>query len=121
MSRGLDRRGVEGQIEGRIVLALGQSPKDGDSAVNHNASTPGLVRSLLLAAHGALEIPSMDPRRGGGGRLVRRQGIGAAAMAPKIPAIMSAFCEVVGRRSRRVRHARTRALRPSATMDMAGA
>jgi CO/xanthine dehydrogenase Mo-binding subunit len=96
VGRAVNPRGVEGQIEGGIVQALGQGLMEDYRQENGRTSTPGFAKYILPTA---LDVPHVntvileDPDPIGP---LGVKGIGEPAMVPTIPAIMNAIYDAVG-------------------------
>ena len=96
VGRAVNPRGVEGQIEGGIVQALGQGLMEHYRTVEGRTTTPGFAKYILPTA---LDVPRMtsiiieDPDPIGP---LGVKGIGEPAMVPTIPAIMNAIYDAVG-------------------------
>jgi CO/xanthine dehydrogenase Mo-binding subunit len=96
VGRAVNPRGVEGQIEGGIVQALGQGLMEDYQLQNGHTTTPGFAKYILPTSLDVPRITSLivedpDPI----GRLGVK-GIGEPAMVPTIPAIMNAIYDAVG-------------------------
>jgi CO/xanthine dehydrogenase Mo-binding subunit len=96
VGRAVNPRGVEGQIEGGIVQALGQGLMEDYQLQNGHTTTPGFAKYILPTSLDVPRINSIivedpDPI----GRLGVK-GIGEPAMVPTIPAIMNAIYDAVG-------------------------
>lgn len=96
VGRAVNPRGVEGQIEGGIVQALGQGLMEDYQLQNGHTTTPGFAKYILPTSLDVPRITSIivedpDPI----GRLGVK-GIGEPAMVPTIPAIMNAIYDAVG-------------------------
>jgi CO/xanthine dehydrogenase Mo-binding subunit len=96
VGRAVNPRGVEGQIEGGIVQALGQGLMEEYQLQNGHTTTPGFAKYILPTSLDVPRITSIivedpDPI----GRLGVK-GIGEPAMVPTIPAIMNAIYDAVG-------------------------
>jgi CO/xanthine dehydrogenase Mo-binding subunit len=96
VGRAVNPRGVEGQIEGGIVQALGQGLMEDYRTVAGRATTPNLAKYILPTS---LDVPHVtsaileDPDPIGP---LGVKGIGEPAMIPTIPAIMNAIYDAVG-------------------------
>jgi aldehyde oxidoreductase len=96
VGRAVNPRGVEGQIEGGIVQALGQGLMEEYKTQNGRTTTPGFAKYILPTS---LDIPRInsviveDPDPLGP---LGVKGIGEPAMVPTIPAIMNAIYDAVG-------------------------
>ena len=96
VGRAVNPRGVEGQIEGGIVQALGQGLME-DYRVQHgHTTTPNLAKYILPTALDVPHVTSVileDPDPIGP---LGVKGIGEPAMIPTIPAVMNAIYDAVG-------------------------
>jgi CO/xanthine dehydrogenase Mo-binding subunit len=96
VGRAVNPQGVEGQIEGGIVQALGQGLMEDYKLDNGRTSTSGFAKYILPTA---LDVPRVnsiiieDPDPIGP---LGVKGIGEPAMVPTIPAIMNAIYDAVG-------------------------
>lgn len=96
VGRAVNPRGVEGQIEGGIVQALGQALMEDYKTENGRTTTPGFAKYILPTS---LDIPKItsviveDPDPIGP---LGVKGIGEPAMVPTIPAIMNAIYDAIG-------------------------
>lgn len=96
VGRAVNPRGVEGQIEGGIVQALGQALMEDYKTEKGHTTTPGFAKYILPTA---LDIPKItsvivEDRDPLGPLGVK--GIGEPAMVPTIPAIMNAVYDAIG-------------------------
>jgi CO/xanthine dehydrogenase Mo-binding subunit len=96
VGRAVNPRGVEGQIEGGIVQALGQGLMEDYQLVDGHTTTSGFAKYILPTS---LDVPQVNSiileDRDPIGRLGVK-GIGEPAMVPTIPAIMNAIYDAVG-------------------------
>jgi CO/xanthine dehydrogenase Mo-binding subunit len=88
--------GVEGQIEGGIVQALGQGLMEDYKLENGHTSTPGFAKYILPTSLDVPHVTSIliedhDPIGPLGVK-----GIGEPAMVPTIPAITNAIYDAIG-------------------------
>ena len=96
VGRAVNPQGVEGQIEGGIVQALGQALMEDYRLQDGRTSTSGFAKYILPTA---LDVPRVnsiiieDPDPIGP---LGVKGIGEPAMVPTIPAIMNAIYDAVG-------------------------
>ena len=96
VGRAVNPRGVEGQIEGGIVQALGQGLMEDYKLENGRTSTSGFAKYILPTS---LDVPHVtstileDPDPIGP---LGVKGIGEPAMIPTIPAVMNAIYDAVG-------------------------
>ena len=96
VGRAVNPRGVEGQIEGGVVQALGQALMEDYVLKNGYTTTPGFAKYILPTA---LDVPRVnsvivedpDPLSPLGAK-----GIGEPAMVPTAPAITNAIYDAVG-------------------------
>ena len=96
VGRAVNPQGVEGQIEGGIVQALGQALMEDYKLQDGRTSTSGFAKYILPTA---LDVPRVnsiiieDPDPIGP---LGVKGVGEPAMVPTIPAIMNAIYDAVG-------------------------
>ena len=96
VGRAVNPQGVEGQIEGGIVQALGQGLMEDYKLESGRTSTSGFAKYILPTA---LDVPRVnsiiieDPDPIGP---LGVKGVGEPAMVPTIPAIMNAIYDAVG-------------------------
>jgi CO/xanthine dehydrogenase Mo-binding subunit len=96
VGRAVNPQGVEGQIEGGIVQALGQGLMEDYQLKDGHTSTSGFAKYILPTS---LDVPRVnsiiieDPDPIGP---LGVKGIGEPAMVPTIPAIMNAIYDAVG-------------------------
>jgi CO/xanthine dehydrogenase Mo-binding subunit len=96
VGRAVNPQGVEGQIEGGIVQALGQGLMEDYKLQDGRTSTSGFAKYILPTS---LDVPRVnsiiiedhDPIGPLGVK-----GVGEPAMVPTIPAIMNAIYDAVG-------------------------
>ena len=96
VGRAVNPQGVEGQIEGGIVQALGQGLMEDYKLDNGLTSTSGFAKYILPTSLDVPRINSIiieDPDPLGP---LGVKGIGEPAMVPTIPAIMNAIYDAVG-------------------------
>jgi CO/xanthine dehydrogenase Mo-binding subunit len=96
VGRAVNPRGVEGQIEGAVVQALGQALMEDYRTVDGHTTTPGFAKYILPTALDVPKVTSViveDPDPIGP---LGVKGIGEPAMVPTIPAIMNAIYDAVG-------------------------
>ena len=96
VGRAVNPQGVEGQIEGGIVQALGQGLMEDYQLENGHTSTSGFAKYILPTSLDVPRINSIiieDPDPLGP---LGVKGIGEPAMVPTIPAIMNAIYDAVG-------------------------
>jgi CO/xanthine dehydrogenase Mo-binding subunit len=96
VGRAVNPRGVEGQIEGGIVQALGQGLMEDYKLHEGRTTTPGFAKYILPTALDVPQVTSVileDPDPIGP---LGVKGIGEPAMVPTIPAIMNAIYDAVG-------------------------
>jgi CO/xanthine dehydrogenase Mo-binding subunit len=96
VGRAVNPKGVEGQIEGAVVQALGQALMEDYKLDNGHTTTPGFAKYILPTA---LDVPQVNSviieDRDPIGPLGVK-GIGEPAMVPTIPAVMNAIYDAVG-------------------------
>ena len=96
VGRAVNPRGVEGQIEGGIVQALGQGLMEDYKLENGHTTTSGFAKYILPTSLDVPHVTSIileDPDPIGP---LGVKGIGEPAMVPTIPAIMNAIYDAVG-------------------------
>lgn len=96
VGRAVNPRGVEGQIEGGVVQALGQGLMEDYKLDRGVTSTPGFAKYILPTSLDVPRITSViveDPDPIGP---LGVKGIGEPAMVPTIPAIMNAVYDAIG-------------------------
>ena len=96
VGRAVNPQGVEGQIEGGIVQALGQGLMEDYQLKDGHTSTSGFAKYILPTSLDVPRINSIiieDPDPLGP---LGVKGIGEPAMVPTIPAIMNAIYDAVG-------------------------
>jgi CO/xanthine dehydrogenase Mo-binding subunit len=102
VGRAVNPIGVEGQIEGGIVQALGQGLMEDYKLENGHTTTPGFAKYILPTSLDVPHVTSIiiedhDPIGPLGVK-----GIGEPAMVPTIPAIMNAIHDAIGVRITRL-------------------
>ena len=96
VGRAVNPQGVEGQIEGGIVQALGQGLMEDYQLTNGRTTTHGFAKYILPTS---LDVPRVnsiiieDPDPIGP---LGVKGVGEPAMVPTIPAVMNAIYDAVG-------------------------
>jgi CO/xanthine dehydrogenase Mo-binding subunit len=96
VGRAVNPRGVEGQIEGAIVQALGQGLMEDYQTVEGRPVTANFAKYILPTSLDVPHVTSViveDPDPIGP---LGVKGIGEPAMVPTIPAIMNAIYDAVG-------------------------
>ncbi len=96
VGRAVNPRGVEGQIEGGVVQALGQALMEDYKTDKGHTTTPGFAKYILPTSLDVPKITSViveDPDPIGP---LGVKGIGEPAMVPTIPAIMNAVYDAIG-------------------------
>ncbi|MGE0628356.1 MAG: xanthine dehydrogenase family protein molybdopterin-binding subunit [Hyphomicrobiaceae bacterium] len=96
VGRAVNPRGVEGQIEGGVVQALGQGLMEDYKLDKGFTTTPGFAKYILPTSLDVPKINSViveDPDPIGP---LGVKGIGEPAMVPTIPAIMNAIYDAIG-------------------------
>lgn len=96
VGRAVNPKGVEGQIEGGIVQALGQALMEDYQLKDGHTTTHGFAKYILPTSLDVPHITSViveDPDLIGP---LGVKGIGEPAMVPTIPAIMNAIYDAVG-------------------------
>ncbi len=96
VGRAVNPQGVEGQIEGGIVQAIGQGLMEDYQLKDGHTSTSGFAKYILPTS---LDVPRVnsiiieDPDPIGP---LGVKGIGEPAMVPTIPAVMNAIYDAIG-------------------------
>jgi CO/xanthine dehydrogenase Mo-binding subunit len=96
VGRAVNPQGVEGQIEGGVVQAIGQALMEEYKLDGGRTSTSGLAKYILPTS---LDVPQVntviieDPDPIGP---LGVKGVGEPAMVPTIPAVMNAIYDAVG-------------------------
>ena len=96
VGRAVNPQGVEGQIEGGVVQALGQGLMEDYKLDRGHTSTHGFAKYILPTSLDVPRVTSIiveDPDPIGP---LGVKGIGEPAMVPTIPAIMNAIYDAVG-------------------------
>ena len=96
VGRAVNPRGVEAQIEGGIVQALGQGLMEDYRTEQGRTTTPNLAKYVLPTSLDVPHVTSViveDPDLIGP---LGVKGIGEPAMIPTIPAVMNAIYDAVG-------------------------
>jgi CO/xanthine dehydrogenase Mo-binding subunit len=96
VGRAVNPKGVEGQIEGGVVQALGQGLMEDYKLENGHTTTSGFAKYILPTSLDVPHVTSIiveDPDPIGP---LGVKGIGEPAMVPTIPAIMNAIYDAVG-------------------------
>ena len=96
VGRAVNPIGVEGQIEGGIVQALGQGLMEHYGLDSGHTTTPGFAKYILPTSLDVPHVTSIiveDPDPIGP---LGVKGIGEPAMVPTIPAIMNAIYDAIG-------------------------
>ncbi len=96
VGRAVNPRGVEGQIEGGIVQALGQGLMEDYRLTDGRTTTPSFAKYILPTALDVPRVTSVlieDPDPLGP---LGVKGIGEPAMVPTIPAVMNAIYDAIG-------------------------
>ena len=96
VGRAVNPRGVEGQIEGGVVMAVGQALMEDYALKDGQTTTPGFAKYILPTALDVPQVTSIiiedpDPLSPLGAK-----GIGEPAMVPTVPAIMNAIYDAIG-------------------------
>ena len=96
VGRAVNPRGVEGQIEGGIVQALGQGLMEDYKLAQGHTTTPGFAKYILPTSLDVPHVTSIivEDRDPIGPLGVK--GIGEPAMVPTIPAVMNAIYDAIG-------------------------
>ncbi len=96
VGRAVNPKGVEGQIEGGVVQALGQGLMEDYKLERGHTTTPGFAKYILPTSLDVPRVTSViveDPDPLGP---LGVKGIGEPAMVPTIPAVMNAIYDAVG-------------------------
>jgi CO/xanthine dehydrogenase Mo-binding subunit len=96
IGRVVNPRGVEGQIEGGVVQALGQGLMEDYGLDQGHTTTPGFAKYILPTSLDVPQVTSVlveDPDPIGP---LGVKGIGEPAMVPTIPALMNAIYDAIG-------------------------
>lgn len=96
VGRAVNPKGVEGQIEGGVVQALGQALMEDYKLKDGHTATPGFAKYILPTSLDVPHVTSViveDPDPIGP---LGVKGIGEPAMVPTIPAIMNAIYDAIG-------------------------
>jgi CO/xanthine dehydrogenase Mo-binding subunit len=96
VGRAVNPQGVEGQIEGGIVQALGQGLMEDYKLESGRTSTSGFARYILPTSLDVPQVNSIiveDPDPTGP---LGVKGVGELSLVPTIPAIMNAIYDAVG-------------------------
>jgi CO/xanthine dehydrogenase Mo-binding subunit len=96
VGRAVNPQGVEGQIEGGIVQALGQGLMEDYKLESGRTSTTGFARYILPTSLDVPQVNSIiveDPDPTGP---LGVKGVGELSLVPTIPAIMNAIYDAVG-------------------------
>jgi CO/xanthine dehydrogenase Mo-binding subunit len=96
VGRAVNPRGVEGQIEGGIVQALGQGLMEDYKLAQGHTTTPSFAKYILPTSLDVPHVTSViiEDRDPIGPLGVK--GIGEPAMVPTIPAVMNAIYDAIG-------------------------
>jgi CO/xanthine dehydrogenase Mo-binding subunit len=96
VGRAVNPRGVEGQIEGGVVQALGQGLMEDYKLAQGHTTTPGFAKYILPTSLDVPHVTSIivEDRDPIGPLGVK--GIGEPAMVPTIPAVMNAVYDAIG-------------------------
>lgn len=96
VGRAVNPRGVEGQIEGEIVQALGQGLMEDYKLAQGHTTTPSFAKYVLPTSLDVPHVTSIivEDRDPIGPLGVK--GIGEPAMVPTIPAVMNAIYDAIG-------------------------
>src|SRR3569623_2660442 len=96
VGRAVNPRGVEVQIDGGIVQALGQGLMEDYRLEQGRTTTPGFAKYILPTSLAVPHVTSViveDPDPIGP---LGVKGIGAPAMVPTLPAVMNAISDAIG-------------------------
>src|ERR1700732_1907166 len=96
VGRAVNPRGVEGQIEGGIVQALGQGLMEDYKLAQGHTTTPGFAKYILPTSLDVPHVTSIIVEDRDPIGPLGVTGIGEPAMVPTIPAVMNAIYAAVG-------------------------
>jgi len=96
IGRVVNPRGVEGQIEGGIVQAVGQALMEDYIQIDGHTTTPGLAKYILPTSLDVPQVTSVLVEAHDPNNPLGVKGIGEPAMVPTAPAIMNAIYDAVG-------------------------
>lgn len=96
IGRVVNPRGVEGQIEGGVVQAVGQALMEDYIQVEGQTTTPGLAKYILPTSLDVPHVTSVLVEAHDPNNPLGVKGIGEPAMVPTSPAIMNAIYDAVG-------------------------
>ncbi|MBT3535620.1 MAG: molybdopterin-dependent oxidoreductase [Rhodospirillaceae bacterium] len=96
IGRVVNPRGVEGQIEGGIVQAVGQALMEDYIQVDGHTTTPGLAKYILPTSLDVPQVTSVLIEAHDPNNPLGVKGIGEPAMVPTSPAIMNAIYDAIG-------------------------
>jgi len=96
VGRAVNPQGVEGQIEGGVVQALGQGLMEDYQLDKGRTTTPGFAKYILPTSLDVPRVNSIIVEEPDPIGPLGVKGIGEPAMVPTIPAIMNAIYDAVG-------------------------
>ena len=96
IGRVVNPQGVEGQIEGGVVQALGQALMEDYIQVDGHTTTPGFAKYILPTSLDVPRVTSVLVEDPDPNNPLGVKGIGEPAMVPTSPAIMNAIYDAVG-------------------------
>jgi CO/xanthine dehydrogenase Mo-binding subunit len=96
VGRAVNPRGVEGQIEGGVVQALGQGLMEDYGLDQGRTTTPGFAKYILPTALDVPHVTSVIVEEADPIGPLGVKGIGEPAMVPTVPAIMNAIYDAIG-------------------------
>lgn len=96
IGRVVNPRGVEGQIEGGVVQAVGQALMEDYQQVDGHTITPGFAKYILPTSLDVPQVTSVLVEDRDPNNPLGVKGIGEPAMVPTSPAIMNAIYDAIG-------------------------
>jgi CO/xanthine dehydrogenase Mo-binding subunit len=96
VGRAVNPRGVEGQIEGGIVQALGQGLMEDYRLAQGQTTTPSFAKYILPTSLDVPHVTSVIVEDHDPIGPLGVKGIGEPAMVPTIPAVMNAIYDAIG-------------------------
>ena len=96
VGRAVNPRGVEGQIEGGIVQALGQGLMEDYRLAQGRTTTPSFAKYILPTSLDVPHVTSVIVEDHDPIGPLGVKGIGEPAMVPTIPAVMNAIYDAIG-------------------------
>lgn len=96
VGRAVNPRGVEAQIEGGVVMALGQALMEDFVIERGHITTPGFAKYILPTSLDVPHVTSVIIEERDGATPLGVKGIGEPAMVPTAPAVINAIHDAVG-------------------------